>query len=125
MLVATTSQLHFSEQFSSIDAISLLITNVLEILACSRLSDSGEGAKEWERCVSAFSIRRISSRSLEQAIKIRSSLAAYEEITGGFEPNRSEEILWINNETDYDIHWDVQYVVLGPDEKDVNEYFLS
>ena len=52
MLVATTNQLHFSEQFSSTDAISLDIANVLEILACSRLSDSGEGAKEWERCES-------------------------------------------------------------------------
>ena len=71
---------------------------------------------------SAFSISRIWSRSLEQAIEIRSSLAAYEEITGGFEPNRNEEILWINNETD--IYWDVQYVVHGPDNKDVNEYFL-
>ena len=66
-------------------------------IACSRLSDSGEGAKEWGRRESAFSIPRTRlSRSLEQAIQIRSSLAAYQEITGGFEPNRNEEILFNN-----------------------------
>ena len=69
---------------STIDAISMDIANVLEILACSRLSDSGEGAKEWGRRESAFSIPRTRlSWSLEQAIQIRSSLAADQEITGG------------------------------------------
>ena len=43
--MSTTSQLHLSEQFSSIDAISVDIANVLEMLAYSRLSDSGEDAR--------------------------------------------------------------------------------